>query len=233
MRRRPLAVALVVYGVVGIALVVVGAVVGLGLAARVERLAVSADDALLAAARTTRTAAEAFTSVDDSLDEAGASTETAASLAREASATLASLASAMELSIFGAQPLIALADDFTSSSEQADALADALDGVGTSLGDTRTDVAAIGVEMDRLAADLEAVRDTSEAGSAPPVRAFVGLLLAWLLMPAVGSILGGLLLWREPPATLVARGSVRAAEDPAQPEERAHVEDHADRQERP
>ena len=44
-RRRPLAAALLVYGAVGIALVIVGVIVGMGLAARIERLAVSADDA--------------------------------------------------------------------------------------------------------------------------------------------------------------------------------------------
>ena len=128
-RRRTLAAALFVYGAVGVALVVVGIVVGMGLAARIERLAVSADDALAAAARTTRATADAFTSVDDNLDQAGASTRTAAVLAREAAGTLSSLAIAMEISIFGAQPLVGLAADFNDSAEQATELADALDGV--------------------------------------------------------------------------------------------------------
>jgi hypothetical protein len=199
MRRRPLAIALAAYGVVGIVLVLVGAFVGIDLAARVERLAVSADAALVAASRTTRSAAEAFTNIDASLDEAEASAASAATLSREASATLDSLASAMELSIFGAQPLLPLAADFAASADQAAELADALDGVGGSLGGTRADVADVGVEMDQLAADLEALSDRDDEGATPPVRLFVGLLLAWLAMPAIGAILASALLWRRPP----------------------------------
>lgn len=218
-RRRTLAAALFVYGAVGVALVVVGIVVGMGLAARIERLAVSADDALAAAARTTRATADAFTSVDDNLDQAGASTRTAAALARDAAGTLSSLAIAMEISIFGAQPLVGLAADFNDSAEQATELADALDGVGASLVDTRTDVAVIGVEMERLADDLERVREQGGGDGAPPIRAFIGLLLAWLAMPAIGAVLVGFLIWPR---------SVRLAEDAPQPEQGDDVEDDAD-----
>jgi hypothetical protein len=229
-RRRPLALALLLYGAIGIALVIVGVIVGMGLAGRIERLAVSADDALVAAARTTRAAADAFTTVDGSLDEAQASTTSAAGLAREASGTLDSLATAMQISVFGAQPLVALADDFAESSRQADELATALDGVGDSLGETRTDVARIGVEMDQLADDLDAVRDTTEDGGTPPVRLFIGLLLLWLAMPAIGSVLLGLFLWPDPAASRAAVlvTSVGAPQDAPQPNERADVEHHPD-----
>ncbi|MGH2401794.1 MAG: hypothetical protein ACRDE6_03715, partial [Candidatus Limnocylindria bacterium] len=69
MRRRLLAWGLIGYGVVGIVLVLGGAVMGLDLAGRIERLAVSADGTLAAAARSTDTAAQAFTNVDASLAE--------------------------------------------------------------------------------------------------------------------------------------------------------------------
>ncbi|MGH2402256.1 MAG: hypothetical protein ACRDE6_06055, partial [Candidatus Limnocylindria bacterium] len=174
-------------------------VMGLYLAGRIERLAVSADGTLAAAARSTDTAAQAFTNVDASLAESEESADAAASLARDASGTLASLARSMELSVFGAQPLLPLAGEFDASSEQASALAETLDRVGGSLGDTRSDVARIGAELEGLSAELGALREANGAsGSAPPLRPFVLLLMAWLLVPAIGGFLAGLVLLRRP-----------------------------------
>jgi hypothetical protein len=199
--RRPLlARGLVIYGVVGLVLTLGGAVLGLGLASRIERLAVTADDTLAAAVRSTDAAADAFTNVDASLSEAEASADAAASLARDASGTLASLARSMELSVFGAQPLLPLAGEFEASADQAAALGETLDRVSGSLGDTRTDVSRIGTELESLGAELAALRGASgnDAASAPPLTAFVLLLLAWLLVPAVGGLLGGIALLRGP-----------------------------------
>jgi hypothetical protein len=203
-RRRLVAWALIVYGILGLALVVAGGLTGFGVAGRVEQLATEADGTLLAASRATEAAADSFTSVDGSLTEAQASADGAAELAREASSTLAELASAMELSVFGAQPLLPLASEFASSAELAEELGGTLDGVGASLETTRTDVGRIGEELSVLADELGALRDSSEvdgAGAAdpPPLRLFVGLLLAWLAIPALGGLLGGIALLASPP----------------------------------
>jgi hypothetical protein len=200
MRRPLLGWALVVYGILGLVLVVGGAAIGLGLASQVERLAVTADGTLAAAVRSTDAAAAAFANVDSSLTEAETSADAAASLSRDASGTLASLARAMELSVFGAQPLLPLAGEFDASSAQASALGETLDRLGGSLGDTRTDVARIGTGLEALSAELATLREANgSGGSAPPLRLFVALLLAWLLVPAVGALLGGLVLLRRPP----------------------------------
>ena len=197
MRRPLLAWGLILYGVLGIALVLGGSVMGLEVASRIERLATTADGTLAAAARSTRAAADAFTNVDASLSESEASADAAAFLSRDASGTLASLARAMELSVFGAQPLLPLAGEFEASAEQASALAETLDRVGGSLGDTRADVATIGTELEGLSAELDALREANgTGGAAPPLRLFVLLLLAWLLVPAVGGLLAGLALLR-------------------------------------
>ena len=197
MRRRLLAWVLIFYGVLGLAVVVGGAAIGLEVTSRVERLTATADGTLAAAARSTDVAADAFTNVDASLTESQASADAAAELSRDASGTLASLAQAMELSVFGAQPLLPLAGEFDASAEQAAALAETLDLVASSLGDTRTDVARIGTELAALSAELGALRDANDAsGTAPPLRAFVLLLLAWLLVPAAGGLLMGLALLR-------------------------------------
>ena len=197
MGRRLLGWSLVLYGLLGLAIVLGGAVVGLDVAARVERLASAAGGTLDAAARSTKAAADAFTNVDASLAESQESAAGAADLALEASATLDSLAQAMQLSVFGAQPLLPLAGEFAASADQATALAETLDRVGASLEATRGDVSGIGVELDRLATQLAALQESSgTGGTAPPVRPFVILLLAWLLVPAVGGVIGGLAVLR-------------------------------------
>jgi hypothetical protein len=195
--RRRLGWALLLYGVVGLVLVLGGAIAGLDAASRVERLASAAGSTLAAAARSTEAAAEAFTNVDGSLAESQASADAAANLARDASGTLASLGRAMQLSVFGAQPLLPLAGEFADSAAQASALAGTLDNVAGSLDDTRSDVSDIGVELQRLGAELALLQDsTGTAGEPPPIRLFVLLLAAWLLVPAAGGVIGGLALIR-------------------------------------
>lgn len=199
MRRPLLAWSLILYGVLGFALVLGGAMIGLELASRIERLATTADGTLAAAVRSTDAAADAFTNVDGSLSEAETSAAAAGALARDASGTLASLARAMELSVFGAQPLLPLAGEFDASAEQASALGETLDRVGGSLGATRTDVTSIGTELDELSVQLAGLRNANGSGGpAPPLRPFVILLLSWLLVPAVGGLLAGLALLRRP-----------------------------------
>ena len=208
MGRRALAWGLILYGLAGVILVVAGAIVGLDIGSRVERLAGDADGTLAAAARATEATADAFVDVDTSLDEAETSATSAAALAREAAGTLRSLAFAMELSILGAQPLLPMAADFVASADQAEDLADTLTSVGSSLGDTRADTARIGAELQTLGTRLEDLRGSSGAadGDPPPLRLFIGLLLAWLAVPALASLVTGLALLRRRPASVTVVG---------------------------
>jgi hypothetical protein len=195
--RRLVGRLLLAYGVIGFALVAVGGLIGLDLASRVERLSGTATATLSAASRATDAAADAFENVDTSLEEAVASADAASVLAREASGSLRSLAVAMDISIFGTQPLAQLADDFSASADQAEALAGTLDGVAASLGDTRADVALIAPELSALSGELTALGATPDASSAAgPLRLFVVLLLVWLLMQAAGSMAAGFVLLR-------------------------------------
>ena len=187
---------LIAYGVVGFVLLLAGAITGMDAAARIERTAVVAGGTLSAAARATRAAADSFTSIDGSLADAQSSADTAANLSRDASATLDSLAAAMGISILGSQPLAPLAVEFSTSADQADQLADTLDSVSGSMSETRTDVAVIGVELDGLSDQLETLEGTTGPAGAPPLRLFIGLLLAWLAAPAIGAIVVGAVLLR-------------------------------------
>lgn len=189
--------ALIAYALLGFVLVASGALVGLDAANRFERLAGDADTALTSAADATDAAAESFANIDTSLGDARTSADAAATLAREASGTLTALATAMSLSILGAQPLLPLAAEFTTSAEQATELAETLARVGASLGDTRADVARIGPQLGRLSDQLDNLGSGAGRGAGtPPLRLFVLVLLAWLLMQAVGSLFGGLALIR-------------------------------------
>ena len=197
--RRGAGRLLIAYGVVGLALVAVGAFVGLGLAAQVERLSGTADAALSAAARATDAAAESFAAVDVSLADSQASAAAAATLAREASGSLDSLAAAMDVQIFGTQPLAGLAAQFSANAEQAEEVATTLDDVGSSLGDTRTEVARIAPELEGLSEELRSLGTQPEAATAAPgLRLFIVLLLVWLVMQSLGSMIAGSALLRSP-----------------------------------
>lgn len=206
MRTRTAGWALIAYGIAGVLLLLVGAVAGMDAAARIERTAVVAGGSLAAAARATRAAADSFTSIDGSLAEAQSSADTAANLSRDASATLDSLASAMGISIFGSQPLAPLAVEFSTSADQADQLGDTLDSVSGSMSETRTDVAVIGVELDALSDQLETLQAaTDTGGTSPPLRLFIGLLLVWLAIPAIGALVYGFVLVRPVRTVVVER----------------------------
>ena len=200
MPRRTVGWALLGYGLAGVVLLIVGAIAGMDAAARIERTAVVAGGTLSAAARATRTAADSFTSIDGSLADAQASADTAADLSRDASATLDSLAGAMGISIFGSQPLAPLAVEFSTSADQAEQLASTLDSVSGSMSETRSDVSIIGVELDGLSDQLQTLEGTAGPAGAPPLRLFIGLLLVWLALPAIGAMVYGAVLLRNSPA---------------------------------
>ena len=214
MERRALAWGLILYGLAGIVLVIAGGAIGLDTASRIERLAADADGTLAAAARATEAAADSFTNVDASLQEAESSATAAAALSRDAAGTLRSLALAMELSLFGAQPLLPLSTEFLTSAGQAEELADTLASVGGSLGDTRLDVVVVGSELQTLGDRIKELRAPggSTDGTPPPLRLLIGLLLAWLAMPALAALVAGLtLLRRRPAAVTVVSGTGRGA----------------------
>jgi hypothetical protein len=195
MGRSTLAWGLVVYGLLGLALSVVGFTFGLDAAAQLERLASATDTTLEAAARSTAAAADSFDAIDASLSNAEGSVAQAATLSADAGATLDALSAAMTLSIFGAQPLQPLADEFADAADQADALAATLEVTTGSVSDVRADAEAIGVELEALAGELDALRDSLPVDPVP-IRGLVALLLAYLTLPAIAALVAGSLMLR-------------------------------------
>src|ERR671914_2831798 len=139
MGRSTLGWGFAAYGAIGLVLSVVGFTFGLDAAGQLERLAAATDTTLDAAARSTAAAARSFDSIDTSLVNAEGSIEQAATLSADAGATLDALSVAMNLTIFGAQPLQPLADDFADAAEQADELAATLATTAGSVTQVRAD----------------------------------------------------------------------------------------------
>src|SRR4051812_40067583 len=106
---RLLAWLLIAYALLGMVLLLVAALVGGPLIARVDRLASSATGSMDAAAAAAASAADSFDRFDDSLADAQSSTEQAATLSRSAADTLDSLSDTMSISVLGNQPFLPLA----------------------------------------------------------------------------------------------------------------------------
>jgi len=184
------------WGIVGILLVGVGLTIGTDVAARAESLFSSSDRALVAASGSTRQAAEALDGVGIGIGQAQASSLRAAALADDASATLDALAASMSLSIFGSQPFLPLAANFTDSASEAAALSDELEAMGGSLETTSGDTGLLAAELRELATVLD---DSTETAPAPPLRLALLVVLVWIALPTIGALVVGAQLVRGEP----------------------------------
>jgi hypothetical protein len=176
---------------------VVALVIGGPLMARVDRLTSAASGSMDAAAEAAGAAATSFTGIDASLTQAQRSTDRAANLSRDAARTMDSLANAMAINVLGTQPLLPLADDFRTTGGQLRDMADSLGGIGQALSTNKADVSAVGVQLDRLAQELDELRGgigQERAGASPPLSWLFYGFLAWQLLPIAASAVAGRLL---------------------------------------
>jgi ABC-type transporter Mla subunit MlaD len=211
--RRPIGGALVAYGVSGLLLIATaGLLVGGAVATLADasaQVAGQRDDlvaTLRATSRTVTDAANGVGGVGASLTAAKTSSEDATRLAGSLGTTLRGLSSAMQVQIFGAQPLAGLSSGFDSAATQSEALATDLGAVSAALGangedleTTRRDLVALGERVDGLVDSLEATPLSQTApGGVPPwliELAFLGLLV-WLALPAAAALAVGIGLLR-------------------------------------
>lgn len=204
---RLLAWLLSAYAALGSVLIVAALLVGGPLVDRLDRLSGSAVDTMGAASEAARAAADAFEGLDASVVQARTSAEDAAALSGETATTLDALATAMNLNLFGAQPLLPLADQFERSAEQMRELGGNLDGIGLALDANREDVAIVGDRMSELADELETlsdrVVDEELAGGIPLSWLYYGFLL-WQLLPILAAATGAAWLFRHTRVVLTA-----------------------------
>lgn len=197
---------LAAYAAIGLVLVVAAFLVGGPLVSRLDRLSTAATTTMAAAAEAADAAADAFGGFDASLGEARRSASDAASLSRETSATLDALAAAMSLSIFGTQPLLPLADQFSASAQQLRQMGDNLDQIGEALVANQSDIARVGVRMrtlaDRLGSFQARLGSERLTGDLPLGWLFYGFVL-WQLLPIVAAGIGAAWLLRHTRTVLV------------------------------
>jgi hypothetical protein len=196
---RVLGGVLVAYGVLGL-LVIAGALaIGRPAIGRVDEMLASAASTMQSASRAATTAADAFDGFGASMEQARASATDAARLSRDAAATSAALADAMSVSIFGARPLMGLADEFTATSQQLQGMAVNLDGIGTAISASDADLGRVELSLRSLARDLAELRTGIRTPSEEPLVSLNLLFYAFLLWQAllvVPSLAVGVILLR-------------------------------------
>jgi hypothetical protein len=114
----------------------------------------------------------------------------------------------MSISIFGAQPLLSLASGFRQQGTDLAALADQLDELGASLAKNGDDVRVLREEVATLHTRATAL-GSAPAGPSWLVPALL-VLVAWMALPPLAALLGGIVLLR---ASSGRRGA-RAASAP-------------------
>lgn len=208
---RLAAIGLIVYGLLGLALVAISSVVAWRTFEQLDQIGASIGEqrdalvgSLQATSGTLRSSTTAFDGIDATLGNARTSSTQAARFARDLSTTMGQLAVTAQLNIFGVQPLIGLADGFTRASEQLVGLGTTLDETGAALATTRgelgqvkADLGRVQQQVDRLARAFEATSlpiGGQDAGGLPILRLAIFSLLLWLAGQAVVSILMGFVL---------------------------------------
>ena len=192
--RRRLGIALVAYGGAGVLLLLAFALIA---NSAIERLALvdPAAGALSDASAILGDTTTAFGGFGTSLGDAQNSMAQAAIAARDASATANRLADGMSISIFGAQPLASLAQDFRKEATDLDAMAKQFDTLTVSLKSNQQDVAKIRGDMALLKTRVDMARSAAPI-SVDSLRALLGLLVLWLALPAIVALGAGAYLLR-------------------------------------
>lgn len=171
-------------------------------------------DALDRATETIDQTAAGVRGMEGSLLEAHGATQRAAGLSRGVALSMYTLRDQMQLTIFGVQPLIGLAPGFEQSGVQLDLLAEDVDAISVALDANREDALAVAAGLDELGLSMGRLREAVASGpdvtemvdELEPIQLALLALIGWLLLAAVGCILGGLLCWRA--SRVAQRGSI-------------------------
>lgn len=237
------AVALGVYGILGLVIGAAMLIVGISTFSKLERLQSTLDGQRLSLVQSIRTVSGtlrdtsgATSNFVNSIDTARGSADQASKLANDSAGTFRDLGLRVTaLTFFGIQPLGALGPQFSTSADQLQQLAIQLGSARDALAQNSTDVRRVGTDLNQLQAQLEAVAASlSQPGSLggldvqsllPLQVAFYGMCLLVVLQSAF-SIIAGVTLYRLQralgpgealfPLTRMATTSEAAARDPVQ-----------------
>jgi hypothetical protein len=214
-RRRPglwraVGTALIAWGVVGIVLLALffngfaGPISDLNtMADSLEAQRTAALEAIDSARDTIDQTAVGVRGMDTSLADAKAAVDRASGIATDVGETMGGLAQAMQVTIFGLQPLAGLSTGFSDAATQLGGLSTDLATIGESLDANRDDAVAVAASLDDLSSALTDFRTAVDAGpqlddvarSIDSLRMGILALLAWLGALAVGSVAAGIGCW--------------------------------------
>ena len=171
---RRVGLGLVAYGALGLVLVAAALVGGWSGSTRID----AAMGSVAEASATLEAVADAFAGFDASLESATRSADHAAIASRDAATAAAGLADAMSLSIFGAQPLLPLANDFRRQATDLRAVAGDLEQLAASLTKDRSEVKGIHDHVSALSARVAKVGGGAGGAAGAGVAALlVGIML--------------------------------------------------------
>jgi hypothetical protein len=208
---RTAAIALVLYGILGlctaVAMVVVGSITFTRVAtlqASLERERGSLVAALHTAASALGNTANVTGSFQSSVDGARTSADTASRLANDTAGTFRDMAANMNLSIFGLQPLAGLMPQFTQGADQLQQLAISLGATRDALASSKSNIDNVTTDLRQLQGQMNAVATSLEQPGVlgldsqtlvPFQIAVFGICLLVLLQSAF-SIVAGIALYR-------------------------------------
>jgi hypothetical protein len=208
---RTAAIALVLYGILGLCTAVAMVVVGSITFSRVATLQASLErergnlvTALHTAASMLGNTANVTGSFQGSIDGARSSADTASRLANDTAGTFREMAGNMNVSFLGLQPLVGLAPQFTHGADQLQQLAislgstrDALAANKSNIQNVTTDLRLLQAQIDAVATSLEqpGVLGLDSQTLVPFQIAVLGICLLVVLQSAF-SIVAGIALYR-------------------------------------
>jgi hypothetical protein len=209
---RSAAVALGLYGALGLFIAAAMLVVGYTTFAQVARLQKTLESERLALVQSIRTVSGtlrdtggATADFQRSIDNARGSADQASRLANDSAGTFRDMGtSLMSINIFGLQPLVGLGPQFDRSADQLQQLAISLGNTREALRQNSTDVQRVGTDLNQLQRELDAVAASlvqpgvlglDTQGLLPFQVAFYGMCLL-VIVQSLFSLVAGIALYR-------------------------------------
>jgi len=232
---RSAAIALLVYGVLGLVITIVMLIVGLAtfkqidaLQATVERQRASLVRSIRTVSATVKDTATTTSNFETSIGGARDSADAASKLANDTAGTFRDLGAASNIQIFGVQPLAGIAPQFDRSADQLQQLAISLGATRDALAQNRNDIQRVGTDLTQLNGELDNIANSLDQPGTLGLSAqaqmafqlvFYGVCLLMLLQSAF-SLIAGIALFRlqkgmgdEPLFPVAAPGALPAPED--------------------
>jgi len=221
-RRRRLGLGLLAFGISGLVLVLLAAVLVLGSLAAVDTAASGFERQRAELVAMIEPAASSLSDAATSASNAGSSLTTASDASRRAADLTARLATSFEgmaglgsFEVFGTRPFAGVASQFSDVATQSRTLSSELTATADALSTNVADSAAVAADLRDLADRLRQLEagtggaGGADAGSSLPIGAarlvLLGLL-AWLAVPAIVSTWLGWRLARRPSTRVPRKG---------------------------